>query len=106
MLKDILTHQARLKPWIPFYYKTLEPLYPDQELLDSDFSEAYPYKLGSHAYMVKNIQYRDGVYSKSQKDSFSIQVAEDFYINEHYKDSIFRWIDESELLEKKEYGYS
>lgn len=106
VLKDILTHQARLKPWIPFYYKTLEPLYPDQELLDSDFSEAYPYKLGSHAYMVKNIQYRDGVYSRSQKDSFSIQVAEDFYINEHYRDSIFRWIDESELLEKKEYVYS
>jgi CubicO group peptidase (beta-lactamase class C family) len=106
VLKDILTHQARLQAWIPFYYKTLEPLYPDQELLDSDFSEAYPYKLGSHSYMVKNIQYRDGVYSKTPKDSFSLQVAEDFYMNEHFRDSIIRWIDESELLEDKEYVYS
>ena len=106
VLKDILTHQARLQAWIPFYYKTLEPLYPDQELLDSDFSEEYPYKLGSHSYMVKNIQYRDGVYSKTPKDSFSLQVAEDFYMNEHFRDSIIRWIDESELLEDKEYVYS
>ncbi|MCF8335260.1 MAG: serine hydrolase [Bacteroidales bacterium] len=106
VLKDILTHQSRLQAWIPFYYKTLQPLYPNQELLKEEFSEDYPYKLGANAYMVKNIQYTDGVYSRNPKDSFSVRVAEDLYINEHYRDSIFRWIDESELLEKKEYVYS
>ncbi|MFP4620624.1 MAG: glycoside hydrolase family 3 N-terminal domain-containing protein [Bacteroidales bacterium] len=106
VLKDILTHQARLQAWIPFYYKTLETFYPDQELLSSDFSKEHPYKLGSHTYMAKNIQYRDGVYSKTPKDSFSLQVAEDFYMKENYRDSILRWIDESELREKKKYVYS
>ena len=106
VLKDVLTHQARLKPWIPFYYKTLQPLYPDQELLNTDFSEDYPYKLGANSYMFKNIQYKEGIYSKNPSDSFSVKVAEDFYINDRYLDSIYQWIDESELLEKKEYVYS
>ncbi|MGM0530180.1 MAG: glycoside hydrolase family 3 N-terminal domain-containing protein [Bacteroidota bacterium] len=106
VLKDILTHQAKLKPWIPFYYKTLETLYPEEELIGEDFSESYPYKLGANSYMVKNMQYADGVYSHNPKDSFSIQVADNLYINENYRDSIFRWIDESELLDKKEYVYS
>jgi beta-glucosidase-like glycosyl hydrolase/CubicO group peptidase (beta-lactamase class C family) len=106
VLKDILTHQARLKPWIPFYYKTIKSLYPGQELLDSEFSEEYPYKLGKNAFVAKNFQYKEGIYSRNPSDSFSIEVADNLYMKNVYIDSIFRWIDESELLERKRYVYS
>ncbi|HKL39002.1 MAG TPA: serine hydrolase, partial [Bacteroidales bacterium] len=106
LIRDVLTHQARLKSWIPFYYKTLEPLYPDQELLDNEFSQDYPYKLGNHSFMAKNIRYKNGVFAHTRSDSFPVQVSESLYINEAYTDSIFHWIDQSELLDRKDYVYS
>ncbi len=106
ILHNILTHQARLKSWIPFYYKTLEPLMPDTPLLDSEFSPEYPYKLGNHAYMVKNFRYKEGVYARSRSPQYPVQVSENLFIKAAYTDSIFHWIDESELLEEKDYVYS
>jgi len=106
VIRDVLTHQARLKSWIPFYYKTLEPLYPDHDLLDNEFSPGYPYKIGNHSYMIKNFRYRQGVYAHSRSDSFPVQVSENLFIRQAYTDSVYRWINESELLDKKDYVYS
>jgi beta-glucosidase-like glycosyl hydrolase/CubicO group peptidase (beta-lactamase class C family) len=106
VIRDVLTHQARLKSWIPFYYKTLEPLLPDQDLLDTEFSPEYPYKIGNHSFMIKNFRYREGIYAHSRSDSFPVQVSENLFIRQAYTDSVFRWINESELLERKDYVYS
>ena len=106
VLMDILTHQARLKSWIPFYLNTLESLCRGQGLLNNKFSQDYPYKLGKHSYMIKNFRYKQNIYSRFPSSDFSIQVAENLYIHNAYKDSIYRWIDESELLDQKDYVYS
>jgi len=106
VIRDVLTHQARLKSWIPFYYNTLEPLYPDHELLDTEFSPDYPYKLGNHSFMARNIGYKDGVFAQRPSDSFPIQVSKSLYMKEAYTDSVFHWIDQSELLGDKDYVYS
>jgi beta-glucosidase-like glycosyl hydrolase/CubicO group peptidase (beta-lactamase class C family) len=106
VVRDVLTHQARLKSWIPFYYKTLEPLYPGVDLMDNEFSEDYPYKIGSHAFMVNNTRYKEGIYNHMRSDSFPVQVSGSLYMKEAYTDSVFRWIDQSELLEEKDYVYS
>jgi len=106
VLKDVLTHQARLKSWIPFYQSTIEPLKPGQSLLDNEFSEAYPYKIGNHAFMVKNFQYKKGIYANSPSRDYPIQVAEGLYINRSYRDTLFKKIDQSELRERDGYKYS
>jgi len=106
VIRDVLTHQARLKSWIPFYYKTLESLYPEQDLLDNDFSPDYPYKIGNHSFMAKNIHYKEGVFAHTRSDSFPVQVSDNLYIKKAFTDSIFRWIDQSDLLERKDYVYS
>jgi beta-N-acetylhexosaminidase len=75
---DLLTHQARLKPWEPFYKKTLNSL---------DFpSEQY--------------------YKKAYTNDFPIQVAENLYLRKDYNDTIIKIIAESDLLPRKEYKYS
>jgi beta-N-acetylhexosaminidase len=75
---DLLTHQARLKPWEPFYKKTLNSL---------DFpAEKY--------------------YKKTYTDKFSIQVSENLYLRKDYNDTIIKVIAESDLLPRKEYKYS
>ena len=105
-IKDILTHQARLNGWIPFYYSTIQTLYPDQKLLNNKFTEDFPYKIGNHAYMAKNFKFKNDIYSYYSKEGFSIKIASDFYILDSYKDTIFEKIRKSNLIEKKEYRYS
>ncbi|MBI4646191.1 MAG: serine hydrolase [Bacteroidia bacterium] len=76
-IKDILTHQAQLTPWIPFWIKTVS----DSSIYNT-------------------------IYSKTLSEKYSIKVAENLYIIKEYKDSIYARIVESNLLKKKEYKYS
>ncbi len=77
-IKDILTHQARLKSWIPFFKKTLN----------------------------KDGFLNNNLYSNNFSKTHSIKVAEDIFLINEYADSIFIIVDESELLENKKYKYS
>ncbi len=80
IIKDILTHQARLKPWIPFYRYTYE---------DEEHTKLNP-----------------DIYSNIKSEKYPIQVADNLYITKSYTDTIYKKIYESELREKKEYKYS
>ncbi|WP_320814730.1 glycoside hydrolase family 3 N-terminal domain-containing protein [Flavobacterium sp.] len=75
---DLLTHQARLKPWEPFYKATLN-------------SAGFP---------------AEKYYRKTYTDEFSIQVSENLFLRKDYNDTIMKVIADSELLPKKEYKYS
>ncbi|WP_026978618.1 glycoside hydrolase family 3 N-terminal domain-containing protein [Flavobacterium tegetincola] len=75
---DLLSHQAQLKPWEPFYKATLNE--------QGKPSEMY--------------------YRKSFDEQFSKQVADSLFIKNDYQDTILNFIKDSELLPKKEYKYS
>lgn len=75
---DLLSHQARLKAWEPFYKATLN-------------SEGKP---------------SDLYYRKRFDSEFSKQVADSLFIRNDYQDTIMKFIKDSELLPKKEYKYS
>jgi beta-N-acetylhexosaminidase len=105
LIRDILTHQAGLLPWIPFYYSTLEPLDTLQELVHSHPSHAYPLKIGEGVYANRNVKYVDSTFMKVYSPEFPIQVAEDLYMRRDLRDSVYRWIRDSGLL-SPEYRYS
>lgn len=77
-VKEMLSHYARIKSWIPFYLETLDSL-----------------KLPDKKY-----------YSKSKSNDFEIQVANDLYVRNDMKDSIYLKIKESELYNRLRYKYS
>ena len=77
VIKNILTHQAQLKAWIPFYLKT-----------------------------VKNDSIKKMYYSSTPTKEKNTIVAENMYIMDSYRDSIYKRIVESKLRKKKEYKYS
>ena len=106
VISDILSHHARLLPWIPFYYKTLEPMDADESLISNKLSSRYPFRLAGHIFLNKNLKYVDGIYGREYSDRFPVQVAENLFINAEYSDSIFNSLVSSELLEKMEYKYS
>ncbi|MAW21567.1 MAG: hypothetical protein CMD16_04140 [Flavobacteriales bacterium] len=83
IIRDVLSHQARLFPWIPFYKKTL--------VKDS----------------VSGIMsLRDTLYSPNQSEIYPYKVSEGIYLHQEYPDSIIKQVIDSDLLEKKEYRYS
>lgn len=75
---DILTHQARFQPWIPFWRNTLR----------------------------KNGSYRWWTIKKDSSSRYPIKIADNMYLHRNYPDKIVKAIRKSDLREKKEYVYS
>lgn len=78
-VKEILSHYGRLKAWIPFY------------------------KLTQDSITKNNLK---EFYSQSKSKKFSIKVAENLYLNNSYKDSIYKFIRDSEQRLEAGYKYS
>ncbi|WP_299680845.1 glycoside hydrolase family 3 N-terminal domain-containing protein [uncultured Tenacibaculum sp.] len=78
-IKQILSHYARLKSWIPFYTRTIDSI-------TGKVSKEY--------------------YRTKKSKQFPIKVAKDLYLNKDYKDSIYTRIKDSDLRERVGYKYS
>ncbi|WP_289046204.1 glycoside hydrolase family 3 N-terminal domain-containing protein [uncultured Olleya sp.] len=78
-LKKMLSHYAQLKPWIPFYFKTLDP---------------------------ETKKPSDKYYRKNSTQGFSIKVAPELYLRDDYMDSINTRIKDTDLLSRLRYRYS
>ena len=78
-LKSMLSHYARLKPWMPFYYSTLDSVTKRPS---------------------------DKYYRKELSNEFNIEVAKNLYLRSDYQDSIQGIIKDSELLNRLRYRYS
>lgn len=78
-LKRMLSHYARLKPWIPFYYATLDTLTnrPDPKY-----------------------------YRKTRTEGFTVEVTNTLFMRDDYKDSIQKVIRDTDLLSSLRYRYS
>ena len=77
-INEILTHSAKLYPWIPFYISTID----------------------DYGRLKKNI------YSKNRKKNFNIEVADEIFLNDFYVDSIYLQIINSKMLVENKYKYS
>jgi beta-N-acetylhexosaminidase len=78
-LKKMLSHYAQLKPWIPFYYATLDSV---TKKPDSKYYRSKPSK------------------------AFNVEVTNTLFMRNDYQDSIQEIIKESELLSSLRYRYS
>lgn len=77
-IEDILTHQAGLKAWIPFYQRTLD----------------------------KSGRPSPEFYSSVPDERHTLQVAERLYVINSIVDSVFQWIYESPVQKGQGYVYS
>ncbi len=75
---DVLTHQARLKSWIPFYTRALNR--------DGSWNKKY--------------------LSKKKSENYSVEVARNVYVNKNFQDKLFKVLYSSQLNSRKRYRYS
>ncbi len=78
IIRDMMAHQAKLKPWIPFYTET----------------------------MTAKGKLNSKIYSEKISKKYPIEVAEGIYIKKEYTDTIFQRIIDSGLRKKTRYRYS
>ncbi len=78
IFRNILSHQAQLTSWIPFYWYNTDSL----GNLNTD------------------------VFKSEQTDAYNIRVAENLYIKESYQYEMYDTILKSKLRKRKEYKYS
>ncbi|NND32197.1 MAG: serine hydrolase, partial [Saprospiraceae bacterium] len=78
-LEEIMTHQAGLTPWIPFYKATLAS---------------------------ENLRPSKLYYASENSDTFSIKVLDDLFLRSDYPDTIWQMIIDSEMRPNKNYRYS
>jgi beta-glucosidase-like glycosyl hydrolase/CubicO group peptidase (beta-lactamase class C family) len=76
-LRDILTHQAGLKPFVPFYTR-----------------------------LMKDGQLKPGAASDSSTATHGVRVADGLYIRNEYRDSLLLWVLDTPLEAKGNYVYS
>lgn len=78
-VKEVLSHYGGLKPWIPFYLKTLDSI---TKRPSADF------------------------YRTERSHKFNIKITDSLYLLSAYKDEMFDIIANAEQLKIKEYKYS
>ncbi len=105
-LIDMLTHQARLQPFIPFYWRLLEPAIPGEKLTSNEYSAKYPIKLASHLFVNINTDYKKGLVKSFYEKGHQLEVADNIFLLTSYRDTILNLSNNSPLLPKKEYKYS
>jgi beta-N-acetylhexosaminidase len=78
-VKEILSHVARLKPWIPFYKDTQDS--------------------------ITGVNLKE-FYSAKKTKKYGVKVAENLYLLNTYKDSIYKYVNKAEQREEEGYKYS
>ncbi|WNJ18129.1 serine hydrolase [Pontibacter sp. G13] len=77
-LRDILAHQAGLKPWIPFYAETLD----------------------------KHGHYRNRTFQSDSSKKYPIQVTHDLYLHRRFEKKIYKAIKKAPIEDAGTYRYS
>ena len=56
-IREMMAHQAKLTPWIPFYLYTLKDKKPDTNLYRNSISEDFPVRVAENLYLKKNYNF-------------------------------------------------
>lgn len=76
-LRDVLTHQAGLQPYVPFYLKTM-----------------------------KDGRLKEGIMSDTADAAHTVRVAEGMYMRPAYRDSVWKWLLDAPVAKRGTYTYS
>lgn len=103
---DLLLHQAKLPPWLPFYMQTIDRLYPMRPLMQRQYSKEYCVDMGQLGYMTKHIVLSPRYYRDHQSKAFPTPVSHHLYATAQLRDSIVSSIVHTKLRPNPGYKYS
>lgn len=132
--KDILTHQARLKAWIPFWMDCIDStkMVLASKIYKEKYSDKYAITFWDKLFRKKKAMQRicaaiqtdkqlwkdcvnlvkdptiwkPNTFSDKPSANFNLQVGDNLWLHKNYDKTLFKAIEDSPLREKKEYVYS
>ncbi len=132
--RDILTHQARLKAWIPFWMDCIDStkMVLASKIYKQKYSDKYTVTFWDKLFrrkatMLRMCQvihtdkqlwkdcvnltkdptiWKDNTFAYKSSSEYPLQVADNLWIHKNYHNTILKAIEDSPLREKKEYVYS
>ncbi len=92
--RQMLAHNARLRPWIPYWKGTLKkhPKYPWNKKWDNE--------------RINDFQFRKKTFSRDSSADYNIYVADDLWQHRDYQEKMMKAIKKSPLNEEPGYVYS
>ncbi len=105
--RQMLYHESRLSPFIPFYQALVDTTsYDAESFLSYHPDSVHTMRFDENAWAPGNYQFFPHLVSHQQKDSFSLRVADDFFVHASFRDTVVKSINESKLLNRRRYAYS
>ncbi len=104
-LRDVLSHQAQLRSGVALT-QTVFRNYYEKGMKSKTRSADFPYLVDYQLYLSPKVEFVANAVSQTKDEEHQIEMGEHFYLNNAYRDTVFRMIAESPLLPKKEVVYS
>ena len=104
--RNVLYHQARLSPFVPFYQYLLDTTSYPGPFLSTKPDSLHPMRFDEFCWIPLNFSFRSELVSGEYKGPYSLQAAENFYVNASFRDSVCKIIAETSLLNNTRYTYS
>lgn len=92
--REMLAHQARLRPYIPYWVGTLAS------------SARYPWKKGWNSEAVNNGNFRSRTFRPDSTRNYNVRITDNLWLHRKYRKKMFKAIERSPLNEKPGYVYS
>ncbi len=92
--REMLAHQARLRPWIPYWQGTLKG------------HGRYPWKKRWDGARTNDYRFRCSTFKRDSSAKYNVYITDDLWLHRDYKKRIYKAIRKSPLNEKAEYVYS
>ncbi|MDR3094733.1 MAG: serine hydrolase [Bacteroidales bacterium] len=105
-LMDLLTHQAKMPAFIPFYMNVMQATDTAETLISRTKDNQHPIRLSAHSWLNNRRKYKDGYFTASADSLHHFKAAEGLFVMDSYRDTIFKRIKQTPLLPKKQYLYS
>lgn len=105
-LYDLLTHQAGLPAFVPFYQQAIDVNSIGGVLMSRKKDSVYSVQIDKGLYVNKNYRYKSGLVSSVSDSLHSLQIADSLFILPSFKDSIWERIKRVSISEDKKYVYS
>lgn len=92
--RQMLAHNARMKPYIPYWVGTLKS------------SARYPWEAGWNSAAVNDGNFRNRTFHADSTRAYNIKITDQLWLHHKYKKQMFKAIEISPLNEKPGYLYS
>ncbi|MCD7938542.1 MAG: serine hydrolase [Tannerellaceae bacterium] len=105
-IKDLLFHQSGMVAAINFYLKAIDKKSYQGNLYASAKDANHPVQYDKNTWVRTDYSFFPELVSKTEKEGFNMEVAQHFYLNNTFRDSIMQQIADSKLSNQGKYRYS